>query len=185
MKNKIIRFDDRLYWTISYFTISILSLLALIFLMGYLPIWGFIVLGILFPLSLAAGIVFPKMGIKIDYKLGILKCHGIIKFQKPIIKLKDIKNITFVEISKKRKKFYFDHSIISSAHDGMIREPDYVYRNGKVFKFTIELKDENFIIIPYFSLFKTRNKRRVHKQETHIKKIIEELNQNLKNHYNN
>ena len=181
MKDKRIRFDDRLYLTMFSFVVSILSLLVLIFEIDDIPIWEAVICCITFTLFLAGVFVFSKMGIHIYYKRGIIKFSGIIKFEKPIIKLIEIKNISFAEIQKHRKKFYFCEQIISSAHDGLLREPDFVYRNGKVYKFTIELKDGNILVIPYFRLFKVISKRRIHKQETYIKRTIEELNQYLGN----
>ena len=78
---------------------------------------------------------------------------------------------------------FFDYSRTSSGHGGLFNEPQYVYRNGKIFKFIIELKNSDIITIPYYNLFKVRSKRRVYKQEMFICKTIEELNKYLSNFY--
>lgn len=181
MKDKRIRFDDKLYMTIFSFVASMLSLLVLIFEIDDIPIWEAVICCILFSLFLSGVFVFPKCGIQISYTKGIIKYLGQIKISKNIIKLRDIKNISFVETSKKRKKFFTDYSRTSNGHDGILNEPEYVYRNGKIYKFIIELKNGNTIVIPYYNMFKVRSKRRIYRQETYIKRTIEELNQYLGN----
>ena len=179
MKDKRIRFDDKLYMTIFSFVASMLSLLVLIFEIDDIPIWEAVICCILFSLFLSGVFVFPKMGIHIYYRKEILKYFGPIKIPRPIIKLRDIKSVSFVETSKKRKKFFTDYSPTSISHGGFYNEPEYVYRNGKIYKFIIELKNGNTIVIPYYNMFKVRSKRRIYRQETHINKTIEELNQYL------
>ena len=59
---------------------------------------------------------------------------------------------------------------------------DYVYRKGKIFKFTFLLTNGQLVEIPYFYLFKSFSARRVTKQEIRVNKIIEEFNNfSLKN----
>ena len=51
-----------------------------------------------------------------------------------------------------------------------------IYRNGKIFKFVIYLKNNDIIEIPYYNLFKARSKKRVLKQVEKISNIIKEFN---------
>ena len=51
-----------------------------------------------------------------------------------------------------------------------------IYRNGKIFKFIIYLKNNDIIEIPYYDLFKARSKKRVLKQVEKISNIIKEFN---------
>ena len=51
-----------------------------------------------------------------------------------------------------------------------------VYKNGKIFKFVIYLKNDDIIEIPYNNLFKARSKKRVLRQEEKISNIIKEFN---------
>ena len=53
---------------------------------------------------------------------------------------------------------------------------DTIYKNGKIFKFVIYLKNNDIIEIPYNNLFKARSKKRVLRQEEKVSNIIKEFN---------
>ena len=172
MKNKRIRFDDRFYWT----TLNIALLVLLLFFLLLMinnnaPLSFHIFLSIVFSLFLCGLYVFPKMGLYFNYRLGIIKYLGPHKIKKRLIKMCEIEKIEFIEIcvpkgSGVTPKFYI------TLGDKVAK----IYRNGKIFKFIIYLKNNDIIDIPYYNLFKVRSKKRVLKQEEKISNIIKEFN---------
>ena len=172
MENKRIRFDDRFYWT----TLNIVLLVLLLFFLLLMinnnaPLGSCVFLSIVFSLFLCGLYVFPKMGLYFNYKLGIIKYLGPHKIKKRLIKMCEIEKIEFIEIyvpkgSGMTPKYYM---ILS---DKVAK----IYRNGKIFKFIIYLKNNDIIDIPYYNLFKARSKKRVLKQEEKISNIIKEFN---------
>ena len=143
MKNKRIHFDDRFYWTIFSFVISICSLILLIVCIEKLPIWGYIVLTTTFSLFLAGTLSNYKTGIKINYKRGTLQYYGMIKVKKSIINFTEIKEIEFQEIFKERKEARILPLSKRIWYHNMMYGPKFVYGNGKIYKFLIKRKDRN------------------------------------------
>ena len=172
MKNKRIRFDDRFYWT----TLNIALLVLLFFLLLLMiiknaPLGICVFLSVVFSLFLCGLYVFPKMGLYFNYRLGIIKYLGPHKIKKRLIKMCEIKKIEFIEIYVPKgngvtPKYYM------TLGDKVAK----IYRNGKIFKFVIYLKNDDIIEIPYNNLFKARSKKRVLQQEEKISNIIKEFN---------
>lgn len=172
MKNKRIRFDDRFYLT----TLNIAVLVILLFILVLMikdntPLGAIIFLSIVIFLLLCALSLFPRMGLYFNYKLGIIKYLGTHKIIKRSIKMYEIEKIEFFEIDVHKGSGF-----IPSDYYAFSGEIDTIYRNGKIYKFFIYLKNNYIIEIPYNNLFKARSKRRVLKQEEKICNIIEEFN---------
>lgn len=87
-----------------------------------------------------------------------------------------IRQIQLVEIPKKRKQRFFSTFTRAEVATGVYWEPDYVYRNGKVFNIIITMKDETEHKIFYGMLYKARSEKRVKKQEDKITNAIKEFN---------
>ena len=172
MKNKRIRFDDRFYWTTLNIALLVLLLFFLLLMINNNAPLGFCVfLSIVFSLFLGGLYVFPKMGLYFNYRLGIIKYLGPHKIKKRLIKMCEIEKIEFIEIyvpkgSGMTPKYYmtFGDKVVT------------IYKNGKIFKFVVYLKNDDIIEIPYNNLFKARSKKRVLRQEEKISNIIKEFN---------
>lgn len=178
MKNRRVYFDDAFFWTALSLCIVILSLMLLVLCIlqtGEIPIAVYAVLIItLFVFSIGS-YLFPKMGISFDYDKGVIKYFGFYKIKRPIVRMSEVRSIAFEEIRAPRKKhviFTPKTYVIFGEENGI----KYVYRAGKLFKFTLVLTDGSTIKIPYFNMFKAISKKRVSKQENRIKKIIDEFN---------
>ena len=172
MKNKRIRFDDRFYWTTLNIALLVLVLFFLLLMINNnAPLGICIFLSIVFSLFLCGLYVFPKMGLYFNYRLGIIKYLGPHKIKKRLIKMYEIEKIEFMEIyvpkgSGVTLKYYM------TLGDKVAT----IYKNGKIFKFVIYLKNDDIIEIPYNNLFKARSKKRVLRQEEKISNIIKEFN---------
>ena len=172
MENKRIRFDDRFYWT----TLNIVLLVLLLFFLLLMinnnaPLGSCVFLSIVFSLFLCGLYVFPKMGLYFNYRLGIIKYLGPHKIKKRLIKMCEIEKIEFIEIYVPKGS-----GLTPKYYMALYDKVDTIYRNGKIFKFIIYLKNNNIIEIPYYNLFKARSKKRVLKQEEKISNIIKEFN---------
>ncbi len=170
MKNKRVRFDDRFYLTILSFLLLIGSLLLIVYCTD-LPIWGYIALIFIFSLAVTGLYVFPKTGLHFNYKLGVIKYLGPHKISKRVIKMDEFKKIDFIVFDTPKGTGMPPKDYI--AYHEKVYE---VYRNGKIFKFIIYLKNDDIIEIPYYTLFKARSKKRVEKQEKRINAIVKEFN---------
>ena len=172
MKNKRIRFDDRFYWTTLNIVLLVLVLFFLLLMINNnAPLGICVFFSIVFSLFLCGLYVFPKMGLYFNYRLGIIKYFGPHKIKKRLIKMCEIEKIEFIEIyvpkgSGMTPKYYM-------AFEDKV---DTIYKNGKIFKFVIYLKNNDIIEIPYNNLFKARSKKRVLRQEEKISNIIKEFN---------
>ena len=172
MKNKRIRFDDRFYWTTLNIALLVLILFFLLLMINNnAPLGICVFLSIVFSLFLCGLYVFPKMGLYFNYRLGIIKYLGPHKIKKRLIKMYEIEKIEFIEIyvpkgSGVTPKYYM------TLGDKVAT----IYKNGKIFKFVIYLKNDDIIEIPYNNLFKARSKKRVLRQEEKISNIIKEFN---------
>lgn len=172
MKNKRIRFDDRFYWTTLNIALLVLVLFFLLLMINNnAPLGICVFLSIVFSLFLCGLYVFPKMGLYFNYRLGIIKYLGPHKIKKRLIKMYEIEKIEFIEIyvpkgSGVTPKYYM------TLGDKVAT----IYKNGKIFKFVIYLKNDDIIEIPYNNLFKARSKKRVLRQEEKISNIIKEFN---------
>lgn len=172
MKNKRIRYDDKFYWTTLNIALVVLLLFFLLLMINNnAPVGMCAFMCIVFSLFLCVLYAFPRIGLHFNYRLGLIKYLGPHKIKKRLIKMQEIKKIDFVEIfvpkgSGMTPKYYI------ALGDKM----DKIYRNGKIFKFIIYLKNNDIIEIPYYNLFKARSKKRVLKQEEKINNIIKEFN---------
>lgn len=172
MKNKRIRFDDRFYWTTLNIALLVLVLFFLLLMINNnAPLGICVFLSIVFSLFLCGLYVFPKLGLYFNYRLGIIKYLGPHKIKKRLIKMCEIEKIEFIEIyvpkgSGVTPKYYM------TLGDKVAT----IYKNGKIFKFVIYLKNDDIIEIPYNNLFKARSKKRVLRQEEKISNIIKEFN---------
>ena len=172
MKNKRIRFDDRFYWTILNISLLVLILFFLLLMINNnAPLGICIFFSIVFSLFSCGLYVFPKMGLYFNYRLGLIKYLGPHKIKRRLIKMQEIEKIEFIEIyvpkgSGVTPKYYMTLGDEVAA----------IYRNGKIFKFIVYLKNNDTIEIPYYNLFKARSKERVSKQEKNISNIIKEFN---------
>lgn len=172
MKNKRIRFDDRFYCTALNITLLVLILFFLLLMINIkAPLGICIFLSILFSLFLCGLYVFPKMGVYFNYRLGIIKYLGPHRIKKRLIKMCEIEKIEFIEICVPKGSGITPKNYI--AFDYKVAT---IYKNGKIFKFVIYLKNDDIIEIPYNNLFKARSKKRVLRQEEKISNIIEEFN---------
>ena len=135
MKNKIIRYDDRFYWTTLNISLVVLLLFFLLLMINNnAPVGMCVFLSIVFSLFLSGLYVFPRMGLYFNYRLGLIKYLGPHKTKKTVIKMYEIEKIDFIEIyapkgSGMTPKYYI------ALHDKV----DTIYRNGKIFKFIIDL----------------------------------------------
>lgn len=172
MKNKRIRFDDRFYTTtLDIVLLVFFSIFLFLMIKNNAPLGVNIFLSVLLSLLLCGIFVFPKMGLYFNYTLGIIKYLGPHRIKKRVIKMCEIEKIKFFEIyvpegTGMTPKYYM------AFYDQVSK----TYRNGKIFKFIIYLKNNDIIEIPYFNLFKARSKKRVLKQEEKIRNIIKEFN---------
>lgn len=171
MKNRRIRFDDKLYMTTLSLLFSIGSLMLLIICIDHLLLWGYIILTIMFSLFLSGFFAFLKMGIHFNYKSKTIKYFGQYKISKSLIKMCEIEEIIFKEVCVPKKK-----GIVPKNYVAYDKDLSYVYRNGKIYEFHVYLKNGEIVKIPYLNLFKVSNKKRIMKQETRINKIINEFN---------
>ena len=172
MKNIRIRFDDRFYLTS--LNIVLLVLLLFFFLLminNNAPLGMYVFLSIVFSLFLCGLYVFLKMGLYFNYRLGIIKYFGPHKIKKRFIKMSEIEKIDFVEIYVPKGSGMTPKCYIAFGD-----KVDKIYRNGKIFKFIIYLKNNDIIEIPYYNLFKAKSKKRVLRQEDKISNIIKEFN---------
>lgn len=172
MKNKIIRFDDRFYWT----TLNIALLVLLLFFLLLMiiknaPLGICVFLSVVFSLFLCGLYVFPRMGLYFNYRLGIIKYLGPHKIKKRLIKMCEIEKIEFIEIYVSKGS-----GVTPEHYIALGDKVATIYRNGKIFKFIIYLNNNDIIEIPYYNLFKARSKKRVLKQEEKISNIIKEFN---------
>ena len=172
MKNKRIRYDDKMYLTL----LDVVLLLVLLFILLLMinnnaPLGFYIFLSIVFSLFLCGLYVFPKMGLYFNYRLGIIKYLGPHKIKKRLIKMYEIEKIEFIEIYVPKGS-----GVTPKHYIALSDKMDKIYRNGKIFKFIIYLKNNDFIEIPYYNLFKARSKKRVLRQEEKISNIIKEFN---------
>jgi hypothetical protein len=172
MKNKRIRFDDRFYWTTLNIALLVLLLFFLLLMINNNAPLGFCVfLSIIFSLFLCGLYVFPKMGLYFNYRLGIIKYLGPHKIKKRLIKMCEIEKIEFIEICVPKGS-----GLTPKHYVALADKVATIYRNGKIFKFIIYLKNNDIIEIPYYNLFKARSKKRVLKQEEKISNIVKEFN---------
>lgn len=178
MKNRRIRFDDRLYNTIFSFLMSLCSLIIFILYINDIPTWGIIILTATFSLFLSGIFVFPKIGIYFNYKLKKIKYFGQYKIKNSSINMDEITKIDFISIDVPRKKGVAPKTYIIYDQHNCIK---CVYRNGKIYMFYFHLTNGEIIEIPYLDLFKAFSKKRVEKQEKRIGNIINEFNNYIKN----
>ena len=172
MKNKRIRFDDRFYWTTLNIALLVLVLFFLLLMIkNNAPLGICVFLSIVFSLFLCGLYVFPKMGLYFNYRLGIIKYLGPHKIKKRLIKMCEIEKIEFIEIYVPKGS-----GVTSKYYMALGDKVATVYKNGKIFKFVIYLKNDDIIEIPYNNLFKARSKKRVLRQEEKISNIIKEFN---------
>ena len=174
MKIEKIKFDDSHYWA-SLFLLFTLGIFLLIIFSDALPFVVYVALMILFSFFLSGFFVSLKLGITIDYRRRELRYFGHQKINQPIIKFDDIRKITFEEIPKQRK----GSELIKARNfyaNAFVHEPEYVYGCGKIYKFVIELNDNQYIEIPYNYLFNAHSKKRVERQERKITDAIDRLN---------
>ena len=156
------------------FLVSLSSLIFLTLFIDKLPIGGYIILLIIFSLFLAGISVFFKMGISFNYRTQKIKYLGHYKIKRSSFSMNEISEIKFCEIPTPRSNDLIlpKDYIVFNQCDGL----EYVYRNGKIFKFTFLLTNGEMVEIPYFYLFKSFSAGRVKKQEIRINKIIAEFN---------
>ena len=172
MKNKRIRFDDRFYWTTLNIALLVLVLFFLLLMIkNNAPLGICVFLSIVFSLFLCGLYAFPKMGLYFNYRLGIIKYLGPHKIKKRMIKMCEIEKIEFIEIYVPKGS-----GVTSKYYMALGDKVATVYKNGKIFKFVIYLKNDDIIEIPYNNLFKARSKKRVLRQEEKISNIIKEFN---------
>ena len=172
MKNKRIHFDDRFYLTALSFVLALFFLLVSILIIisnGSIAIC--IIFGIMFLYGIFGCIIFPKMGIYFNYNLCLIIYLGSHNDKKRIIKMTEVIKIEFVEIPTLK-----GGGVAPKSQYAYCNVIDTTYRNGKIFKFILYLKNNDIIEIPYYNLFKARSKKRVMKQEERINEIIMEFN---------
>ena len=169
-----IHFDDRFYWTMFSFLVSLCSLILLTLFIDKLPIWGYIILLIIFSLFLAGISVFFKMGISFNYRTQKIKYLGHYAIKRSSFSMNEVAEINFCEIPTPKSSTKIPpKEYIIFQNDKL----DYVYKNGKIYKFTFFLTNGEVIEIPYLYLFKSYSERRVRNQEKRIHKIIGEFNE--------
>lgn len=179
MKNKRVRFDDRFYCTILDIALGVLFLFFLLLMINNnAPVGMCVWMSLLFSLSLCGLYVFPKIGLHFNYKLGVIKYLGPHKISQRVIKMDEIKKIDFIVIYTPKGTGMPPKDYI--AYHEKVYE---LYRNGKIFKFIIYLKNNDIIEIPYYTLFKARSKKRVEKQEKRINAIVKEFNLFISNNW--
>jgi hypothetical protein len=135
------------------------------------PLGICVFLSIVFSLFLCGLCVFPKMGLYFNYRLGIIKYLGPHKIKKRLIKMCEIEKIEFIEIYVPKGS-----GVTPKYYMTLGDKVPTIYKNGKIFKFVIYLKNDDIIEIPYNNLFKARSKKRVLRQEEKISNIIKEFN---------
>ena len=172
MKNKRIRFDDRFYWTLVDIVVTVvLFLFLLLMINNNAPLGMCAFMCMVFSLFLCGIYAFPRMGLHFNYRLGLIKYLGPHIIKKRVIKMHEIEKIDCVEIyASKGRGMTPDHTMAFSC------KIETIYRNGKIFKFIIYLKNNDIIEIPYYNLFRATSKKRVMKQEKRINDILTEFN---------
>lgn len=172
---RFIKFDDKNYYKVLLFALSIFFLILFIFTFSKTNISIKIINIVFVVVFMILSFNASKIGLTFNYKKNIIRAYVPSWHECCKLKMNEIKQIELVEIKKKRKKRFFGTFTKAEVSFGIYWEPNFVYRNGKIFNIVITMKDDTKHTIFYGMLYKAKSKTRVQKQEDKITSAIKEF----------